>query len=828
VLLPLVSIGQVCINEMMSSNKSFSPLKNEKTPDWIELYNDSEEILNLNGFKIIFDNDEIEITENISVKAKGFFIFYNDKEFSVSKQYLDFKINKVSGKIKIQNQEGKTIDKVKYNHQRSDISYGREKDGSKKWRYFSQITPGGSNNEKIAYKGFTKSPRFNKKSGYYSKEFSLKIKKPIGLQQIIYSSDGSTPGFETLFGKEFSFKNSYREAPGDPTTPLQKHKLFSYEYTSKLKVTPLSGIQNFTSKFSTTWHKSPVYIPNYNTNQGAVFRAVAVKKNRLPSEVVNRTFIFSETKKNPFSFPIINISIDPSDLFDYNKGIYTAGKVFEDFRNNSFEPVSLCTEGNFSKKGEFWEKSANLTFFDQNQSLFDENIKLRINGGCTRNAPYKALRIYTKNNFNNFDLISKTKGFLQSAIILRNSGNDYKNIFFLDPFVHSIVQNLKVPVQRNQPSILLLNGEYWGIHNIRDRIDNEFLEAKFEVDKDNLDLVKVVWYGPPEIDNGSDSAYKALSNFFATKKMQNSNEYQAATQLIDIENFIDYQIAHIFFGNIDWPQNNVRLWRYRIEDGKPNNKKEADGKWRWIFYDADRSLGETVNFAHNNLNDALNRPANFIFKSLMQNASFKSLFISRFNELLINDFKFENTSEKFLAMKSIYEPEVEKHIKRWKTLPNKQAWQNNCTAVLNYLKFRPQEIKKHLLEISNYNVDSLENLSFLKKDEIHDLKNDYKNDNNFEIKKAENIWISEGLSLNADFKNQNITIKISADDSLTELFFAEKSGKEIKYFQTLYHEENSTIYKIEPLFLKEKNIIYYYLLTKSGIKKKGFITVFQP
>ena len=87
---------------------------------------------------------------------------------------------------------------------------------------------------------------------------------------------------------------------------------------------------------------------------------------------------------------------------------------------------------------------------------------------------------------------------------------------------------------------------------------------------------------------------------------------------IDIENFIIYQVAQIYFDNTDWPGNNIKFWR-------PEN-----GKWKWILYDTDFGFGiwGNNNYQNNTLSFALqsngpgwpNPPwSTLLFRRLVQN-----------------------------------------------------------------------------------------------------------------------------------------------------------------------------------------------------------------
>jgi hypothetical protein len=696
--------SQVCINEILASNNTSLPDATGETYDWIELYNESDESIDLAGYQIGESKNSkysLSLTsKNLNIPAKGYLILFASGEPNKGDKHLGFKLNKSGQRLYLFDSNGKKIDRITYKSQKTNYSSGRETDGSRKWRYFEFTTPNITNNEATAYKGFTRTPYFSKSGGYHKNSLTLKIKKRSLFTEIYYTTDASTPSPNNLEGKKYTYKNSYREKSSDPAnTPLLTSQIDTYTYNKKLKLEDASLNPNRTSLKSSTYHRSPNYFPNYALDKTNTIRAVAVKKNRLPSEPISSSFFINSNGQKPYTFPVLSLMIDENELFDYKKGIYTAGQVFDTFRTYNLDPIGLCTEGNYNLRGSLNEKIGNIEYIKKNQASVNFKIRARIHGACTRAFAYKSFRIYEDENFKGYDFFNEGNGLRQNSILLRNSGNDYNKTLFKDAYIHTLVKDLNIPTQKSQPSILFLNGEYWGIHNIRERVDNEYISKKYNVSDNNLDLIKVVFYGPEEVEQGDKTAYQNLISFFKTSDLKNEGNFEKAKELIDIDNFIDFQIAHIYVGNIDWPQNNVRLWRYKTEV-KSESSKNADGRWRWLFFDAERSLGETVNAEFDNLNTARYHPSNIIFTRLLDNPTFKAQFVERFNFLLTTTFKAENALLLFDKFQNQYAPEIDAHTKRWKVIADKKAWEANCDYVRDYLETRPAFVKKHLLNLS--------------------------------------------------------------------------------------------------------------------------------
>jgi hypothetical protein len=689
--------GQLKINEILANNQGAFKNSTVQLNDWIELYNTSNEEVDLSGWGIS-DNDSIKhIFPNAGLKipSKGYIVLVASGNKSLGNRHLSFSLNHDGETIKLFSTTGKVVDKLEYAAIRKDVAFGRKFDGSTRLRYFAVPNPGTSNNDQIASKKITKAPKFSKNGGFQS-PFSLKISRFLSNADIFYTLDGSEPVPQDSLKVIYEYKKNYQENPGDPVVN-QKFSASKNSFLYKGKIT-ISETELGANKYSlipTTFARSASYLPKTNIPKAQIVRAIAVKKGKLPSEIVSNTYFHETSKKSPYTLPIISLAFNPDDLFDYEKGMYVAGNTFDAFRRTSFETTGLCTVGNYSNRSSFWEKDASFELFEDSKQKICQSITARIHGGCSRSFPYKSFKLFSDDNFDKYDLIRKEKTKSQTSVVLRNSGNDYNRTLFKDVFIHQLMKPLNIPIQEFRPSIVYINGEYWGIHNLRDRVDNDYLENVYDVDKNNVDMIKIVFDGPEEIEYGDDKAYNELKSFFKSNGFSSAENFEKAKSLMDMANFIDYQIAHIFVGNIDWPQNNVRLWRVKTSE---NNKAPKDGKWRWVFFDADRSLGETVNVTHNNLSDAINRPENFIFNKLLQNPSFKTQFVTRFRQLLDSTFKYENSSKLYLDIKKIYEPEIETHVKRWNIISSKAQWERNCEEVLSYLKFRPDIVKKQLGE----------------------------------------------------------------------------------------------------------------------------------
>ncbi|HEX9974687.1 MAG TPA: CotH kinase family protein, partial [bacterium] len=172
--------------------------------------------------------------------------------------------------------------------------------------------------------------------------------------------------------------------------------------------------------------------------------------------------------------------------------------------------------------------------------------------------------------------------------------------------------------------------------------------------------------------------------------------YDAIKTMMDVDNFLDYEIAQIYFDNTDWPGNNIKFWRPRT----------ADGRWKWIVFDTDFGFGlyNSENFRNNTLAFATepngpdwpNPPwSTFLLRKLLENPQFKNDFINRCSDHLNSTFLPSRVNQQIDAMKARLEPEIQRHRMKWtQSIPN---WYQNVQVLKQFANYRGGYLKAHLL-----------------------------------------------------------------------------------------------------------------------------------
>ncbi len=267
-----------------------------------------------------------------------------------------------------------------------------------------------------------------------------------------------------------------------------------------------------------------------------------------------------------------------------------------------------------------------------------------------------------------------------------------------DPLISILAKGTNLDIQSFSPAIVYLNGEYWGIHNIRERIDKYYLSDNHGVDPDSIDLLE----DSLKVVEGGISNYSELLEFLSNNDLSLEENYRALEKYIDLDNFLNYMTFQIYLANVDWPGNNLQYWR-------PN---KPDGRWRWILYDTDYSLGfqDFCDYDHNTLKFATEHdgPTNpplwdsnspwstQLLNSVLNNNEFKQVIINKFCDNLNSFLSPENVINVVDSLEQIYSPYMEEHISRWNMPSSFYEWQRNIDVIRTFAVNRPDTLRNHI------------------------------------------------------------------------------------------------------------------------------------
>lgn len=522
-------------------------------------------------------------------------------------------------------------------------------------------------------------PVFSHETGFYTDDFELTLSHPDSSVTILYTLDGSFPSADHTEGRVWSYKKSYPAYPKDDFGELIQDTLFTRVYGAPILIKNRENEQDRFADIASSFYinnqyRKAVQSDSVHVFKGTPVRAVAYKDGEY-SEVITRNYFVTEKGEKRYSLPVMCLTVDPDGLFDYEKGWNVPGKQFDDWRREGPDKEPhLWSPGNYHERGKETELEINFTYLVNGEEKLNHGAGLRANGNSSRIYPNRSLRLYAKKGYGpkNFEypFFSGHSGSSFKRLILRNGGQDTEETLMRDGLMHRVSRKLNFDIQEYQPVILFINGEYWGIYNLRERYDKKYFERKYGIEEEDLDFIK-----SGEVKEGDDTDFKEMLDFLRNHSLSDPTNYQRITEWIDIDNFIDYYIAQIFAGNVDWPQSNTEYWRKRTAFD-PSAPYGQDGRWRVVLKDLDYSVGkrwEGYSYKGKDLervttlssSDTILNEATLIIRSLLENESFSRQFISRFTDILNSSFRSDVFLEELWEIQDVLSPEIEEFILRW-------------------------------------------------------------------------------------------------------------------------------------------------------------------
>ena len=176
---------------------------------------------------------------------------------------------------------------------------------------------------------------------------------------------------------------------------------------------------------------------------------------------------------------------------------------------------------------------------------------------------------------------------------------------------------------------LFLNGMYWGIYNVAERVDDQYGKNHLGGSKSDIDVIKIEEDGGNHIEasEGTLDAYELMTQTAA--RAADDAYYQQLDTLLDIGNFIDYMLINQYAGNTDWDHHNWYAIRRRGDESGPSTG------FRFLCWDSE-IIFENVNENVLKKNNGDKFPTG-IFHNLLRNRQFARRYQQRANEVLADD-----------------------------------------------------------------------------------------------------------------------------------------------------------------------------------------------
>jgi hypothetical protein len=646
--LPPIGLAPV-FNEVMSDNVSAYAVAAGVYLDWIELFNPHDEALNLEGFGLSddpalpaqwkFPLTQLQPGGRVLVHAAG-----NNQEITPVAGELRAPLGlRSSGEtLVLSDPFGREVDRVILPPLDTDQSMGRVPDGGPQWHLYAkaQTTPGGENGA-VSEGIVVAPPEFSVDGGFLEVPIEIRITTREPGAVVRFTTDGSVPTAQS-------------PEAGEP-----------------LLVT-----------------------------QTTVVRAVAYDSEGRRSEETARTFFMGARH----GLPVISMAA-PAAHFEFRNGyLFGMGSRVLNNRGEVLETYPFSGSNAWQDR----EVEIHLELYEPDGRLgLRQRAGIKVYGGWgSRGYPQKSLALFARKQYGagkfEHDVFPGQDVDSFESLVLRNSGNDNQSTHQIPPrppitvfgptksygsyFVNGTFTLLRdammqrllqgqtdLDTQAYRPAVVYLNGEYWGIYNIREKFNEHHLVAHHGLPKGSVDLIE--GYGDARA--GDSVAYRAMRDYVATRSMAVESSYQfVVDRYLDIPNFIDYNLAVLYFQNFDI--GNVKSWRPRT----------SRGRFRWMVYDQDygfnlwpsnvyvaamaRDYADYANmfaFATAGTGTSTGWPnaggRTLLLRRLLANPGFKERFILRCADLLNSAFREDRVESMVGELASVIRPELPAHLQRW-------------------------------------------------------------------------------------------------------------------------------------------------------------------
>ena len=383
----------------------------------------------------------------------------------------------------------------------------------------------------------------------------------------------------------------------------------------------------------------------------------------------------------PATLPMMSLIVDPGDLWDAERGIYA----------------------NPNKRGDTWERPVDVTYVDRDRrSGFHVPAGLRIHGKSSRNFSKKPLRIYFRQEYGasrlEYPLFAGGDVRSFKRLVLHSGGQDWPYspdmnwTLMRTQLVADLVLELDGYAARSQPVLLFINGEPWGIYQMRERLDEHFLADHRGIDSADF-LENPQLLSQPDIPPVGSKDWERILEFIDGHDLADPANYAYVQTQVDITNFIDYIILEIYVANIDWPFNNVRQFRPRVQGGR----------WHWLFWDTDQGFGAYPSSVNANLMNRVldeDHPETggrdtLLFRKLLENPVFFERFLSRTADLLNTTLAPQPVLTHIDALAAELEPDINYEAIRWSSSVD---WLSGVQDLREFARQRPDFVRQHVVD----------------------------------------------------------------------------------------------------------------------------------
>jgi hypothetical protein len=685
---PLAGLqSQVIINEYSAANLSRDVDDYDKYEDWIELYNNGTNPVNLQGWHLSDDEDEPTlwtIRQHIEIAPGGYAIFWcSGRDTGLHTNFKLTQTKNSAESIVLTDPAGIVKDKREMKKNQLHHSRGRTTDGASTWSIFTEPSPGASNDFSIPFGSYAERPDFSVAAGFYTAAQTVEITNEEPNSVVRYTTNGTEP-------------------------------------------TPGSSL-----------YSSPVVIASTKVLKAKVF---SNDPNVLPGLMEYSTYFINDSH----TLPIVSVAgNDLTQLANGDRTLRPHGSI-EYFGVDKILSTRSYGELNSHGQDSWRNDQRSLDWVSRDEMGYSRHLKEKIFSGTDRDEFQR--------------------------IILRAAGDDnYPDgsntpgggAHLRDAYIQNLADrsNLNLDVRRGEKAIVYLNGQYWGVYDLRELVDEaDYTEYYYQQDK--YDLQYLLTWGNTWAQYGGDQAFsdfQALQDFIFDNDMTVQANFDVVADAMDLQSLSDYVIVNSATVCSDWLNWNTGWWRGTNPDGEHK-------KWGFILWDNDATFGYYINYtgipntepdaspcdvetlvdidsfyheeylalAQDTFTDPFTgieyfpgdtifyQPAGYDYLiadandhmasllKLRTNAEFDRYYISRYADLMNTMFHCDTMLNFLESQYNLIRPEMARHINRFGG--SMDEWEDNYENLRDYIAARCQQLPA--LMTTCYNIEGPYDVTF--------------------------------------------------------------------------------------------------------------------
>ena len=480
--------------------------------------------------------------------------------------------------------------------------------------------------------------------------------------------------------------------------------------------------------------------------------------NGQPADTTTQTYFIGEN----VSMPVVALTVNHHDMFDSTDGLYATGPMTSLRCNNpNFNQMSMGanqTDNNNPKcaepcyKANFWCEDSlpvHVEYFEKGSSTTEKTWEIdagiSLIGNWSRYKPKKSVAIKMDNDewgdkvlkysfFKTRPEAKKMKSFN-----LRNNGNRFWTDYIGDAMLTSLMEGTDVDYQRSLQVVVFYNGEYFGIHDLRERLNRSFVETNYGIDSKSINMINIKGNSAEASGTKGASAdeYKNIANQIINGNFagDNNQSYEQIKQKVNMNSFAQYMLAEFYFHNGDWPENNIRAWGgngnpfkfvafdtdhgFGFSPGISGFDVQSQNMFQWALGSATRDNSQQQGGQQNpgqqqpgqgqfpgmgggwdiggwGFGGAKQGPAQMLNK-LLDNNDFKRLFINNACILLDNYLTYERVQQKVQEMMAaIPASEQQRDQQRWPRNQGSFRWSPDGSDLIQYAQNRTQTVRQEM------------------------------------------------------------------------------------------------------------------------------------